>query len=82
MVGTVTYKRAERTTISFQVDRPPVESTFNNIPCYATRGSSRTVTQQITPKITVTATAGGGVNNYPAKQETVSSQFKWRTDTF
>jgi len=82
MGGGVTYRPTERTTISLQVDRTPVESTFNNTPYYSTLAGILNVSQQITPKITVTATVGGGVNNYPTKQETVSSEFLWRRDTF
>ncbi len=82
MSGGFTYKPTERTTIVLLAERVPQESTFDNTPFYVSTGGSLSVSQQITSKLTATARVGGGVSNYPQKQETVSSQFEWRRDTF
>jgi hypothetical protein len=82
MGGGLVYSPTDRTTIALVVDRSPQESTFNNVPFYITTNGALTATQRITPKLTLTARAGGGLNSYPLKQETVSSQFKFRQDTF
>jgi opacity protein-like surface antigen len=80
--GGVTYRPTERITIALLVDRTPVESTFNNVPFYATLGGTLNVSYLLTPKLTLIARAGGGVNKYPEKQETESGQFDWRQDIF
>jgi hypothetical protein len=82
MGGGLSFRPTARTTIALLVDRSPQESTFNNVPFFTALSAALSVSQQITPKINVTAKAGGGVNNYPEKQETVSGQFDWRQDTF
>jgi hypothetical protein len=82
MGGGLSFRPTTRTTIALVVDRSPQESTFNDVPFFTTLSAGLSVSQQVTPKINVTAKVGGGVNNYPEKQETVSSQFKWRQDTF
>jgi hypothetical protein len=82
MGGDITYKPTERTTVTLTADRSPQESSFNDVPFYVTTNGTLSVSQQITSKLTVTAKAGGGLNNYPEKQETVSGQFEFRRDTF
>ena len=82
MGGGLIYNPTERTSISILVDRSPQESTFNNVPFYVTTNASLNFSQRITPKLTLTAKVGGGVNNYPEKQETVGGQFLFRRDTF
>jgi putative beta-barrel porin BBP2 len=82
MGGDLVYTPTERTTVTLAADRSPQESTFNQVPFYVTTSGTLTVSQRFTPKLTVTAKASGGVNDYPEKQETVSGQFKFRQDTF
>jgi len=82
MGGGFIYTPTDRTMISLIFDRSPQESTFNDVPFYVTTNAALNFSQRITPKITVTAKLGGGVNNYPEKQETVGGQFKFRQDYF
>jgi hypothetical protein len=82
MGGDLEYKPTKRTTVTLAADRSPQESTFNEVPFYVTTSGTLAVTQRLTPKLTATARASGGLNNYPEKQETVSGQFKFRQDTF
>jgi hypothetical protein len=81
MGGSWTYTPTDRTRISLVTDRSPQESTFGDVPFYITTSAALTASQQFFTKITVTARASLGINEYPSKQ-TINDQTKWRNDTF
>ena len=81
MGGSWTYTPTERTTISLVTDRSPQESTFGDVPYYTTTSAALTASQQLFTKLTATARASIGVNDYPLKQ-TLNGQTKFRNDTF
>jgi hypothetical protein len=81
MYGDTTYKPTERTTFTLSVLRAPQESTFGDNPFYVTTSATLSATQQILPKLSVTARLGGGINDYVTKQ-TADGMTDWRNDQF
>ena len=81
LAGDTTYKPTERTTITLSTQRTTQESTFGTGAFYVTSNATLSATQQLLPKLSVTARLGGGVNDYSTKQS-ADGKTDWRVDTF
>lgn len=79
--GDTTYKPTERTTITLSTQRTTQESTFGTGAFYVTSNATLSATQQLLPKLSVTARLGGGLNDYSTKQS-ADGKTDWRADSF
>lgn len=81
MGGDWVYKPSERTTLTLVTDRSVQESTFGDTPFYVTTSGALGIQQELWTKVTVSARATIGQNEYPTKQ-TLNGQTDWRSDLF
>ena len=78
--GGFDWRPIEGLTLNLGVDRNVQESVFGSAPYYVTTGSSLALQRQIN-KVTVSARAAGGFNDYQTKQ-TVGTQTDFRQDWY
>lgn len=81
LAGDTTYRPTERTTITLSTQRTTQESTFGTDAFYVTSNAFLSATQQLLPKLSVTARLGGGINDYSTKQS-ADGKTDWRLDNF
>jgi hypothetical protein len=81
LAGDTTYRPTERTTITLSTQRTTQESTFGTGAFYVTTNATLSATQQLLPKLSVTARLGGGLNDYSTKQS-ADGKTDWRADSF
>jgi hypothetical protein len=81
MGGDWVFRPTERTTLTLVTDRSVQESTFGDVPFYVTTSGAIGVQQQFFTKLTASARAAIGRNEYPTKQ-TQNGQTDWRSDIF
>jgi hypothetical protein len=79
--GDWVFRPTERTTLTLVTDRSVQESTFGDVPFYVTTSGAFGVQQQLFTKLTASARAAVGQNEYPIKQ-TLNGQTDWRNDIF
>jgi len=78
--GGFDYRPIEGLTLNLGVDRSVQESVFGTSPTYVTTGSTLSFQRQI-QRVTVSARAAGGYNDYQTKQ-TVDGETKFREDWY
>jgi hypothetical protein len=81
LAGDTTYRPTERTTITLATQRTTQESTFGTGAFYVTSNAFLSATQQLLPKLSVTARLGGGINDYSTKQS-ADGKTDFRLDSF
>jgi hypothetical protein len=81
LAGDTIYRPTERTTITLSTQRTTQESTFGTGAFYVTTNATLSATQQLLPKLSVTARLGGGLNDYSTKQS-ADGKTDWRADSF
>jgi len=79
--GEWVYKPTERTSISFATLRTSQVSTDGLNPYYVTTSATLSAHHQVLAKLSVGATLGVGMNDYPDK-DTINGKTDWRQDTF